>query len=230
MFGVVFIMANVDGQSINFSGYGGIEEPLKYMRAKYGDGWIKYQNGEIEGVSNFRQSVLEKNSNNCTLASITRILKYYSDIGYTRIPNDTKDIYSLVREVGVRHGFDPQKTGILRDLFVYTPWEIDNMMEEAWRAFGYSKAYGDNVYLNKLATIKSNIDNKNPLLLNIASGDYKDHSVCIFGYIVFSKKGYSEVTLLKIYDGWSESIRYIDWNRLGLAFCSVTKFLPSRKQ
>lgn len=217
---------NVNGQNNKFKGYGGIEDTEKYINAYYGQEWIESRTVSVSEVENFAQSRLEKGANNCTLTSITRILKYYSDKGYKNIPSNIKDVYGVIRELGVKHGFDPKKTGLLRDLFIYTPWEIDNMVEESWKEFGYTEGYGNNSYFLKLRTIKKNIDNSNPLLLNITFGDYSGHTVSVVGYKIFTKAGQKDLNFIQIFDGWSETVRYIDWKRLGMIPASVTRILP----
>ena len=216
----------VNGQDSKFSGYGGIEDTTKYIDAKYGFGWIESLASSIPGIARFKQSELEGNSNNCTLASITRIMKYYSDRGYPQIPSDIIEIYKKVREIGIEHGYDPKKVGLLRDLFVYTPWDIDNIVRDTWKAFGYFNGGSNNSYLGKLGTIESNIDNSCPLLLNITYGDYKGHTVSVIGYKVFSKECEKNITFVQIYDGWSDAVRYIDWKMFGMTPASVTRILP----
>ncbi|HEX2947934.1 MAG TPA: hypothetical protein VHT96_18500 [Clostridia bacterium] len=220
---------NKDGQASGFTGYGGIEDPAKYMDSKYGSGWIASTPSAIPGIENFLQSSLEPEANNCTLASIARVMKYYSDKGYKNIPSDIKEIYRVVKDIGVKHGYDPKKTGLLRDLFVYTPWEIDNMVSDAWEAFGYPKGEGNNDYFNKLETIKSNVGQSSPLLLNIASGDYECHTVTVTGYQEFTKDGKDTITLLQVYDGRSETIRYIDWKEFGGTWSNITRFIAPPK-
>lgn len=217
---------NVNGQDKMFEGYGGIEDITRYIAAKYGSGWTETRTSAVFGIGGFTQSRLEKDANNCTLASITRVMKYYADRGYDNIPSNIEDIYEAVRRIGVKHGYDPKKTGLLRDLFIYTPWEIDNMVRETWREFGYSDGGGNNSYFEKLKTIKKNIDNSTPLLLNLTFGDYPGHTVSVTGYKVFSKKGEGDLNFIQIYDGWSETVRYIDWKGLGMIPASVTTILP----
>lgn len=218
-----------NGQNKYFSGYGGIEDPTKYVNAEYSSGWTESKSASISGIDNFKQAELESDANNCTLASITRIMKYYSGMGYSKIPSDIKIIYKKVREIGVKHGYDPKKTGILRDLFIYTPWEIDNMVKDTWDEFGYPKGDADNDYFSKLGTIKSNIDEHHPLLLNMVSGDYSGHTVTVIGYKTFSKKEESDKNFVQIYDGWSNTIRYIDWTKFGNTLSSITKIIPPKK-
>jgi hypothetical protein len=210
--------------------YGGIKDPTDHMNTETGSGWKESKTAFISGIDNITQAELEVGANNCTLTSITRIMKYYYDRGYTGIPKDIKKIYKKVREIGVKNGYDPKKTGLLRGLFVYTPWEIDNLIQNTWKAFGYPNGNGNNSYLFKLRTIKSNIDNSNPLLLNITSGYYKDHTVSVIGYTVFSKEGENDKTFVQIYDGWNDTVRYIDWTKFGNTPASVTRFLPPVKK
>lgn len=220
-----------NGQDKNFSGYGGIEDTAQYVNSEYGSGWTKLKAATISGIKNFTQAELKVGENNCTLAAITRVMKYYSDIGYTNIPSDIETIYEKVEEIGYKHGYDPQKTGLIRDIFVYTPWEIDNMVEEVWEAFDYPEGSTDNDYFNKISTIKSSIDNSDPLLLNIVSGDYAGHTVTVIGYKIYSQEGKDDKTFLQVFDGWSDSIRYIDWEKFGGGFTTsnITRFLRPPK-
>jgi len=221
-----------NGQDKNFSEYGGIEDPTKYVNAEYGTGWTESKSATISGIENFTQAKLKTGENNCTLASITRIMKYYSDSGYSKIPSDIGKIYKKVEEIGYKHGYDPKKTGLFRDIFVYTPWEINNMAEEAWDTFGYPSGDADNDYIGKLDTVKSNIDNSNPLLLNIVSGDYAGHTVSVIGYKIYSQNGKGDKTFVQVYDGWSDTIRYIDWEKFGggPTTSNLTRFLPPSKK
>ena len=207
-----------EGQVLGFTGAGGIEDPLRYVNDKYGDGWKETRSSSISGVQNFTQGSLEANANNCVLASITRVMKYYSDMGYSNIPSDINEIYKKVREIGVEHGYDPEKTGFFRDLFVYTPFEIDEMVRDTWKAFGYENVSPDNkygVFTDQVQVIKENIDNGDPVLLSIPGGDdYGGHTVTVIGYKEFSKEGEENKFFVEIYDGWSQNVRYVDWSVL----------------
>jgi len=217
-----------NGQHISFNGYGGIEYLDRYIEIEYGEGWEQKTGKYIEGIPNFKQdSFGPGNQNNCTLASITRIMKYYSDMGLNEIPSDIQDIYSTVREIGVEHGYEPGKSGLFRDLFIYTPFEIKTMVRETWNKFGYAGSKSSNYYFRKLNIIKINIDEMNPVLLNIAFGDYRGHTVTVIGYKVFgsNRVHQSDLSFVMVLDGWSEKIRYIDWKKFGLTLASVTSML-----
>jgi hypothetical protein len=209
-----------DGQVLGFTGGGGIEDPLIYVNDRYDEGWteITNPNSSISGMQNFTQDLLEPEANNCTLAAITRVMKYYSDKGYSNIPSDINEIYIKVKGIGEKHGYDPKKTGIIRDLFIYTPFEIDEMTKDTWEAFGYTNATPDNkygVFVDQLDVIKENINNADPLLLSIPGGDdYSGHTVTAIGYKEYHKEGEDSKFLIEVYDGWSQNVRYVDWDVL----------------
>ncbi len=216
-----------NGQNKNFNGYGGIEDLEKYMAFEYGTGWELKKSKLITGVPNFKQSSLGPDDNNCTLAAITRIMKYYQEQGLNKIPENIAEIYGIVREIGVRHGYNPGKSGLLRDLFVYTPFEIKTMVRDTWKSFGYSKSSSQNIYLKKIKSIRDNVDDMNPVLLNIARGDYKGHTVSVVGYRIFgsSRETSADKIFIMVIDGWSETRRYIDWSRFGNTLANVTKII-----
>ncbi len=216
-----------NGQYKTFKGYGGIEAPDIYINSQFGEGWGLRLDKGVNDIDAFRQSTFgPDNDNNCTLASIARVMKYYAGRGYHGIPDDIYEIYKKVREIGVKHGYDPNKSGIMRDLFVYTPFEINTMVKESWKIFYNSSVSSSNRYFRKINIIVENIDNENPPLLNIASGDYKGHTVTVTGYRIYEKAGKPDRALVRVYDGWSEAVRYIDWKRFGNTPASVTTIVP----
>ncbi|WP_027628453.1 hypothetical protein [Ruminiclostridium cellobioparum] len=217
-----------NGQHKEFNGYGGIEDLERYVVFELGTGWEQKKSKKIEQILNFKQTIFgPDNRNNCTLASITRIMKYYSALGFHEIPSDIHEIYAIVREIGVKHGYDPEKSGILRDLFIYTPFEIKTMVGDTWKKFGYERSKPNNIYIGKLKAIKNSIDDMNPVLLNIACGDYEGHTVTVTGYREFgsSREHCNNRTFVQVYDGWSEDVRYIDWKNFGITPASVTRMI-----
>jgi hypothetical protein len=219
-------MTKPNGQDVNFSGYGGIEDLAAYLSIEYGPGWSVLSSMTIPDIDPFTQDILEPGAPNCTLVSITRVMKYHREHGFQKIASELDDIYEVVRDVGVSHGYDPGKSGILRDLFVYTPFEIDNMVHETWKRFQYLGGYGRNAYFLKWKTIMKQLGLGHPLLMNIAFGDYKGHTVTVTGYAAYVRKGSFAKRFVQVFDGWSSSIRYLDWKKLGLIPASITKIIP----
>ena len=50
-------------------------------------------------------------------------------------------------------------------------------------------------------------------VMNLGSGDYKNHSLVISGYSIYKFKG-MKVKFLHVYDGWNKTKSYIDYNDL----------------
>ena len=88
----------------------------------------------------------------------------------------------------------------------------DNIVEEVFSDWGYTvSAY--NSYVLTFSTVKSQIDspNSNPVMFNIATGYYSNHTVAIIGYF-----DYDVANFLCVKDNWSTSTRYIHWEAMSL--------------
>ena len=210
------------GQISSFCGYGGIENPELYLKSLTGDSYNRISDITIPGLPDFRQDFFEAHVNNCVLVSITRVLIFARNHGFEQIPDNPFIVYERVREIAMKHGYHPTKAGFVRDLFVYTPWAVDNIMKESFFAFGYSHFKGKSYYFLKKRQMLLQLDKGLPILLNIAWGDYTSHTVTVAGYTLFVDPAGTERLMLKICDGWSQDIRYIDWKGLSKVFHSVT--------
>lgn len=217
-----------NGQNESFSGYGGIENPALHCRAETGLEWPLTADHWLRAVDGFAQHTLDPGAPNCVLVSITRVLAYYASQGWSRIPLEPERIYSVVREIGVRHGYDPGKSGLLRDLFVYTPFVIDDIATEAWQAFGYNAGRSRNRYLRKLEAIRQDIDAGNPLLMSLAFGDYPSHTVTVTGYRIYTLPGHRPRHYIRIFDGWRTKDRYVFWEKAQAVPSNLTRFFPPK--
>lgn len=215
-----------NGQHEAFSGYGGIEDPELHCLAETGKAWSLTANRWLREVDGFAQNALDPGAPNCVLVSITRVLSYYAGKGWAKIPLEPEQIYPVVREIGIRHGYDPKKSGLLRDLFVYTPFVIDDMVTEAWQTYGYVTGRGKNRYFRQLDTIRHDIDAGNPLLMSMSFGDYPSHTVTVTGYSTYEHLGCRPRHYIRIFDGWSSQVRHVFWERLRSIPKNVTRFLP----
>lgn len=217
-----------NGQDEAFSGYGGIEDPDLHCRATAGEGWVLARDVVLPTVDGFSQNRLEAGAPNCVPISLTRVLQSFSKRGYDRIPSEPEDIYPVIRRVTVRYGYDPVKSGLLRDLFVYTPFSIGRMATEVWQEFGYGRGEGKNRYVGKLRHLLHQLDNNMPALLNLAFGDYPSHTLTVAGYRIYSHPDKRSRVYLRVYDGWSPKPRYIDWTRVRWVPSSVTIIRPPK--
>lgn len=67
--------------------------------------------------------------------------------------------------------------------------------------------------------VKKEIDAGRPVIMNIATGYYGNHTVTVRGYDIYRKqhtigkiKYYTYYYMIAVYDGWTSSVRYIDYN------------------
>ncbi len=166
-------------------------------------------------------SRLEKGVENCSTAAITRVLSYYRERGMKRFP-DEKALYAVIKEIAVKYGYTAKNgTNFTK---------IDNILSGAFSAFNYS-GKAKSIYIWDFDTVRKEIDRENPLILNIAFGKYRDHTVTVVGYFERTvRKGAfrRRERMLEIYDGWSEDVRVLDFNTLGIASFTVAE--PGEKE
>ena len=139
----------------------------------------------------------------CILVTITAIANWYRS-SYPNIPSSISDIYSDVRIRAIAHGYT--------DTAGVSHTYADNIVEEVFSDWGYTvSAY--NSYVLTFSTVKSQIDspNSNPVMFNIATGYYSNHTVAIIGYF-----DYDVANFLCVKDNWSTSTRYIHWEAMSL--------------
>ena len=99
------------------------------------------------------------------------------------------------------------------------PTKINNIIDDVLDYYGYSKSYSDGIYVWSFGgEVKDEIDNNRPVVMNIARGYYGNHSVTVCGYAIYKSKhdflwtSYTKThDLIRVYDGWTTSTRYIDY-------------------
>jgi hypothetical protein len=198
-----------NGQDSSAYGYGGINNITNYLKDRYG-GTVSYSSGKMLSMNNFTMKDLGDGSI-CTLTSITRILKYYYDQGYTKIDSSRDSIFKKVKAKAKKYGFT-EKSGTF-------PTKINNIVQDVLRDYGYKKSYSNGVYVWTFSgQVKKEIDANRPVIMNIARGYYGNHSVTVDGYKIYktSKKILlATVTkthnMIGVYDGWTSGQRYIDY-------------------
>jgi hypothetical protein len=198
-----YMGATYDGQ---ISGYV-IDDRFDYMIDRYED--YRYEDGN--SLSGFPGLDMDDfgDDNDCTLVSITAMSYYCHNNGYDDIPSSTTKIYNDVLDVAEDHGYTPEGGT--------NPTVIDNIIEDVFDEWGYD-INASNVYIWSFSTFTNEIDRNRPVIFNIATGYYSNHSVSIFGY-----KEYDVADFLMVKDNWSTSTRYIHYQEMYDDFGSVTK-------
>lgn len=165
---------------------------------------------ESKMITNF-PSLLQKNfgaPQDCTLVSITSIVDYFENLKL-----DPEDIYEYVEKVAKGFCYNGNSWGTI-------PIFICTIFNKVCKHFGLQKkckhGYMKNVGFN-ISTIKQNIYNKNPLILNIHNDGrdyYKNHSVVVVGFVTYQIDGGKQIHMIAVYDNWTNSIGYVDYQKL----------------
>ncbi|MFD1956653.1 hypothetical protein ACFSL6_21330 [Paenibacillus thailandensis] len=126
------------------------------------------------------------------------------------IPNTASSIYADVLVEAKNHGYTTSSGT--------PPTNIDNIIEDSFSGWGYG-GNATNEYVWGFSTFVNEIDNERPLLYNLGTCYYKNHTVSVFGY-----KEYDVAKFLMVKDNWSTSTRYIHYQQMINEFGSVTVF------
>lgn len=172
----------------------------------------KYNNLDKEekilNLPNYTMKDIEKFKKNCTLIAITRILDYlFLNSLYSLKTFDKYEIYNVVKRKGLELGYN-SKHGTY-------PILVADIMRRSVSFFGYSNKSIEfkSSFFWEFKDFKNEIDNNKPLILNIARGKYKNHSVTVIGYSIFRISRLRTNRYILLYDGWSKNIKYLDFNQ-----------------
>lgn len=200
-------------------GYGGIVSCEKYLKSKYGlpSTRVEYRSLNFQG---FVMDDLEPNANNCVLTAITNILYYYKTKGYNFV-GTKDDIYSKVKSVAKKYGYSAKKGTDF--------WDINDIVNKVLGEYGYVKAKCRAKYRYTFKEeVKNEIDNKRPVIMNIAFGYYGNHTVTVCGYEIYNEEspiiGNRKHNMIEVYDGWSAKSKYIDYEAFSYELLTGASF------
>lgn len=153
-------------------------------------------------LDNFIQKDFSKNTKNCSIISITRLIKYYSK-KISKLSTSEQEIFGQVYNIALAYNFS--------EIYGTNPTKIDDILRDYFSFFGIkTKAKGH--YLgNFYKPVKSEIDKGRPLIMNIAFGKYHNHTVTVTGYKIFKYRNMN-IKFIELYDGWTREKSYLDYN------------------
>lgn len=140
-------------------------------------------------------------TNDCTLVSLTAIIKY------KRLGQDIRKVYQTIVDIA--------RKNLYTSGYGTPNLTVKRIMQQAFAAYNIPgtvhSCYLKNVGFN-YSLIKKNIDAGRPMILNLLKDGrnyYYNHSVLIVGY-------YETKTdqLLVVYDNWDNTKSYIDYSLL----------------
>lgn len=205
--------------------YGGISNPYEHVNSTYGSGWTV---DTSRTIADFKLLNMDDFSaeNHCTLTTITAIFNYHRAHGYSAISSDINTLFDRVKVVASVNGYYTPSVGVM-------PYDIDDLVTEVWRYYGYSGVGNNDFFFNNVASfnskLKEEVDNNRPGAISFVSGSYANHTVTYYGYVFYKKSGQSNRMYLKVNDNWCKSARYVDTSQigtLGTTLFEVCRVLP----
>ena len=194
-----------DGTDSNAYGYGGITSITTYLQDRYGGNPIKVDedNNNVSVNAATMSAVSGKSANNCSVVAISKIMYYWRNNGKDRLPSALGTIYDEVETISVEYGYNDQ------DGLGHT--KINNVCEDYLQDYNYNSNCNGVYIWSFNSQVKGEIDAGRPVILNITSGYYGNHSVVVNGYEIYEINGV-EYPFIQVSDGWVYGYRYIDYN------------------
>ena len=184
--------------------YGGISNISKYLMEQYGQRGVLVKRGRsIVMNQQSMEQISGRRTRNCSVVAVTRILDYYRKTkNIPGIPEDIKETYKVVEEIAESYGYT--------DKFGTMPFFISGITKEAFAKYGVkTKCKGVYVWTFEKQVVKE-ISEGRPVIMNIARGFYKDHTIVVAGYSIW-RVGDKFYPMLRVIDGWKSGYHYIDY-------------------
>ncbi len=184
--------------------YGGITNISKYLMEQYGEKAVFVRRGRALFMDQKSMAEISgRVTRNCSVVAVTRVMDYYrKTMHLTGIPEDIRELYKMVEEVAESYGYS-DKRGTM-------PFFISAITRESFKQYGYrAKCRGVYIWSFEKHVVRE-ITAGRPVIMNIARGFYKDHTVVVCGYSVW-RVGNKEYPILKVIDGWKSGVHYIDY-------------------
>lgn len=189
------------------AGYGGIIDCEAYLEDRYGCSIITRSGFLISSCKPYTLSMLsETDDNNCTIGAITRLLCFHVRSNQLFLEQDEMQMYPKVKDVAINYGYTTEHGT--------NPLKINNIIQDTAAKYGRDiRSHGKYIWSYK-NEIMDELDNAHMVVMNIARGYYGNHSVAIVGYYVYTVMQGTDILyypMIAVFDGWEESIRYIDY-------------------
>ena len=184
--------------------YGGINDIPKYLLERYGDrGRMIRQGPPVPMDTKSMETISGRRTRNCSVVAVARVIDYYRrKYKIESVPEDIKHIYKDVEEIAESYGYN-DKIGTL-------PFFISGIAKEAFARYGVKvKCRGIYIWSFEKQVVRE-ICAGRPVIMNIARGFYKDHTVVVAGYNIW-QVGEKTYPMVRVIDGWKSGYHYIDY-------------------
>ena len=184
--------------------YGGISNITKYFMEQYGQRGVLVKRGKsIVMNQQSMETISGRRTRNCSVVAVTRVLDYYRRTKQIPgVPEDIKETYKVVEEIAESYGYT--------DKFGTMPFFISGITKEAFAKYGVkAKCRGVYIWTFEKQVVKE-ISEGRPVIMNIARGFYKNHTIVVAGYSIW-RVGDKLYPMLRVIDGWKSGYHYIDY-------------------
>ena len=185
------------------SGTGGIADCESYLREKYGCEPVLEKEVllPVETASNLQISG-RKGAENCSVAAVARISEYWCGVQNVSFPHNLADTYQVAEILAAtKYKYTAQK-GL-------SQLRIKPLLHEVAHRYGIYLNVRLHFLWNYKKHIEGELDAGRPVILNIALGYYRNHSITVAGYRIYDCGG-KKIPMLAAADGWNPGLRYID--------------------
>lgn len=184
--------------------YGGITNVNKYLEEQYGEKGVMIKCGRALLMNQMSmEQISGRRTRNCSVVAVTRVLDYYRDkLHIETIPDDIHVLYKQVEEIAEAYGYS-DKRGTM-------PFFISGITREAFKQYSVrAKCRGVYIFSFEKHVVRE-ISAGRPVIMNIARGFYKDHTIVVAGYSIW-RVGNRICPMLRVIDGWRKGIHFIDY-------------------
>lgn len=159
--------------------------------------------------------------NHCSLAAVTALTRFYRDQGFVCFPSEDREIFSFVLDYASRRKMYFQKIGTF-SIF------IGSMVRALWGHYGYFVHSKNHSFLFSEENIQDlligEIKAQRPCIVSFTGGQYRRHTLILYGYLVYKKEGEEKVYYM-VNDLWSDRPRYVDGTSLANPLVTMIQLL-----
>ena len=184
--------------------YGGILNVHKYFIEQYGQQGRMCKIGRALTINtDSMETISGRRTRNCSVVAIARLIDYYRQKDNIKsIPDNVATIYKSVEEIAESYGYS-DKVGTM-------PFFISSIAKEAFKKYGVKAKCRGHYIFSFEKHVKREIESGRPVIMNIARGFYKDHTIVVSGYSIW-KIGDKEYPVLRVIDGWKSGYHFLDY-------------------
>lgn len=187
-----------------------IIDPAEDIFQKEGPGWC-CQERLLLSEYPLLQMRQFSHTNHCSLTALTSVFCCFRRQGFTRLPADPQEVFSVVHDLA-------HARWIYTPVFGTYPWRMAELARRSWRHFGYPGNARTTFVLSPRDALQDlfleELRAYRPGLISFTFAPYRRHTVTFYGAEVWSK-GNQRRVYLRINTHWSVVPQYVDVDTLG---------------